>query len=817
MPESTTPTPGARVEILGPFRAFDATGREVQVPRGKNMALLAYLAAEPLGIERAQIEATLWPDSTERGQRQSLRQSLSTLRKLLGTDVFVLGDRVRLNGAVCTTDYADFVEALWENDGERCLALFRGTPLGDMPERVSVAFDDWVDRRQDAARQRLGAVAQSMGRRALEDGNEVEAQRVVRLGIRGGLLEDALHPAIYGTATDRSSWAAAALGTGGLETVVFRARPGIESLAVLVVDEDDGWTPSTLADLLSALPAEGRPCLVPIREHTEAPETEISTLLGLLTSLPGGAAVRQGTLDLVAHLASSPGAFDDPQGRASAEVAVADALDAALAEQALIFTLPAPRIRLQPTEILARALALHGGEGATLVVHGSSERELASLPVQTLTQACRHLRHVRQGSTLPLAPPPLAATLQPTSSYDAIEVGTDTAPPSEDAAPSPPATPPAVEVRARYRSEVRQRLTHLGYLATAAFAVGAAGLLFATAAPPEPLPDYDIVFCSTRTNAWQYFRWNGETRVVERISNDTASFGRSACGAGASADGATFWMATVRSGDGSGADRAQLMRYPNVDSRRDLVGQVEVSGLSNIRPYRADRDRFALMTTDTLGVATLLDPETGRRTPMPPSPIMIDGVVGPWLVGTMLEKPWGVARFNPTTQTLQRLTMSPIDELVPILRGDTVLFARGRQGDEEDGSLELMLLNIRTGEEEQLTENGWNDFEMDWSPLGHHICWSSEELGHYQADVWVMDLRTRRRWNLSDAPGREGACRFTPDGLAVLYAEFGAAGRDLLLKPVMGGDAIAVARYAGEDRFAGFLPRARVRDEGEGR
>lgn len=809
--EPVAPTPLARIEILGPFRLWDATGREVQVPKGKNMALLAYLAAESTGADRATLEHLFWPDSSARAQRQSLRQALSTLRKLLGTDPFVMGDRIRLDGSLCTNDYEEFREALWHDDAERCLRLFRGAPLSDIASGVSLDLDHWVERRREAALQRLGAVVQSMGRDALDDANEKEAQRVIRLGVRGGLMRDSLHAAIYGTPSDRSSWAAATIGSPGLETLVFRARPGLESLMALVVEDEDGWAPKVVTELLALLPEEGRPALVHLPDQTGAPEDEIAALMRLLASLPGGAAVRQSTLELIENLASNPGSFEDHRTRSAAESALADALDAALDEQALVLTLRAAGTRLQPASILARALALQGGEGATLVVYGATERELSALPVQTLLNACRELRHVRQGRTVPLGPPLVAATPQPVSPPEALEAGVEVVAPPRGPTPGPlPASPAPGEIRARYRSEIHQRVKHLGYLAAAAFAVGAAGLAFATGgpsvSPPRPVTDYDILFCSNRTGVFQYFRWSAATRIVERVTADTAlanlSAGEPTCiptGFGAR-DGDSLYLAVAVGGGPSEGGTVELRKYPNVPTRADLSGRVVIS----------DSARFAsigdsmVATFDTEGLVGMLHHlGTGERTPWPAGWNLIHAAHGPVLAGGLSGG--SLVRLDIRTGAVE---MHPELEEWGAWRGssgDSVITSRGRRGEEEDGSLEVVLHHLGTGQEERLTDNDWNDYDVQWSPDGRHICWQSEELGHYRSEIMVMDLRTRRSWNLSSSEGRDWGCHFTPDGRAVVYLSLRTGNVEVWLQPVEGGEAVDVTLHPSVDAFAGFV------------
>jgi Tol biopolymer transport system component len=159
------------------------------------------------------------------------------------------------------------------------------------------------------------------------------------------------------------------------------------------------------------------------------------------------------------------------------------------------------------------------------------------------------------------------------------------------------------------------------------------------------------------------------------------------------------------------------------------------------------------------------------------------------------------------TGEVEQLTPGLISEGMGPLRGDSLLFVRGRQAQDEDGSLELILRHVDTGEEELLTDNDWNDYEMKWSPDGRHICWQSEEFGHYQSEILVMDLRTRRTWNLSASEGRDFGCSFTPDGRAVVYQSLRTGNVDLIIQPVAGGPAVNMTFYPGDDVLVGFVGR----------
>lgn len=126
-----------------------------------------------------------------------------------------------------------------------------------------------------------------------------------------------------------------------------------------------------------------------------------------------------------------------------------------------------------------------------------------------------------------------------------------------------------------------------------------------------------------------------------------------------------------------------------------------------------------------------------------------------------------------------RITTHPAVDEYPDVRGDSVVFVRWKGVGDEDGHMELFLLNLATGSEERLTRNLWNDYAPRWSPDGRRICWQSEEYGHYEMNIRVMDLETREERVLVSDPGRDDACGWTPDGRAVVYRAVGDGNPDV--------------------------------------
>src|SRR5256714_435183 len=142
-----------RLELLGDLQIRAANGTLATISAKKAQALLAYLAVKPAQrVSREKIAALLWSSTGPDQARQSLRQTLSMLRKELTT---ILGDPRALidendllgvDETLVACDVAEF-ESLTASGSESALAraveLYRGAFLDGFylnEER----FDQWV-------------------------------------------------------------------------------------------------------------------------------------------------------------------------------------------------------------------------------------------------------------------------------------------------------------------------------------------------------------------------------------------------------------------------------------------------------------------------------------------------------------------------------------------------------------------------------------------------------------------------------------------------------------------------------------------------
>ena len=111
---------------LGVPRLDGLSDGVLSTPR-KQLVLVAYLCSRPNRVaSRAALATLLWEDRDEPRARQSLRQALLELRRVLGSDLVVGDDQVRLGAGVVESDVEAFERAVGEQQWERAVQLWTG-------------------------------------------------------------------------------------------------------------------------------------------------------------------------------------------------------------------------------------------------------------------------------------------------------------------------------------------------------------------------------------------------------------------------------------------------------------------------------------------------------------------------------------------------------------------------------------------------------------------------------------------------------------------------------------------------------------------
>ena len=142
-----------QLELLGDFRIRSDSGALMSISAKKSQGMLAYLGVRPNQlVSRDKMAGLLWSSTATEQARQSLRQTLSSLRKELAQispDRKILveeGDFLSLDPGLVSVDVAEFEKfalATSEDALGRAVALYRGDFLEGF-ELSEERFDQWV-------------------------------------------------------------------------------------------------------------------------------------------------------------------------------------------------------------------------------------------------------------------------------------------------------------------------------------------------------------------------------------------------------------------------------------------------------------------------------------------------------------------------------------------------------------------------------------------------------------------------------------------------------------------------------------------------
>jgi len=174
------------LSVLGAVDLRDESGRDLTavLVQPKRLALLSYLViARPGRYHRRELLLSLfWSRSDPTTGRNSLRQALHFLRRVVGDDVIVSRgeSEIGINRDLLWCDAVAFVKLLDARATDEAMALYRGalmpgTLIADAPE-----FNRWLDDERDYLRLRLKDTLESEAVVAEHDGNLALAVRARR-------------------------------------------------------------------------------------------------------------------------------------------------------------------------------------------------------------------------------------------------------------------------------------------------------------------------------------------------------------------------------------------------------------------------------------------------------------------------------------------------------------------------------------------------------------------------------------------------------------------------------------------------------------
>ena len=113
-----------------------------------------------------------------------------------------------------------------------------------------------------------------------------------------------------------------------------------------------------------------------------------------------------------------------------------------------------------------------------------------------------------------------------------------------------------------------------------------------------------------------------------------------------------------------------------------------------------------------------------------------------------------------------------------------------------DGDNEIFSINVETGEESQLTENDFEDFDPSVSPDGTMIAFTSDRDGNHEIYIMNVDGTNQRRLTNTDA--FDGHAAWSPDSSMIAFSSNRDDKYDLYL---MNGDGSNQVRLTNADGF----------------
>lgn len=125
--------------------------------RRKDLALLAYLARKaPRPVPRAELADLLWEDRDEARARQSLRQALLELKRVVGDGLMAGADQARLDPRAVGLDVREFEAAIAGGRHDEAVAWWNGDFLAGMEETGGESLRIWLEIERETLRRSLG-------------------------------------------------------------------------------------------------------------------------------------------------------------------------------------------------------------------------------------------------------------------------------------------------------------------------------------------------------------------------------------------------------------------------------------------------------------------------------------------------------------------------------------------------------------------------------------------------------------------------------------------------------------------------------------
>ena len=166
-----------RVRLLGQFELRGPLGA-ISLPGSKLAAILAYLALSGKPVPREHLASVFWGSRFEEQARQSLRQALVRLRKVLGHAALISSEHsVELSSAAVECDILNFerlVRTGLRDDLRKAVGLLDGELLGGIDVRET-GWEDWLGQEKRRIGKLVSEVLVKLATDDLDQGHPGEA------------------------------------------------------------------------------------------------------------------------------------------------------------------------------------------------------------------------------------------------------------------------------------------------------------------------------------------------------------------------------------------------------------------------------------------------------------------------------------------------------------------------------------------------------------------------------------------------------------------------------------------------------------------
>ena len=160
-----------RLRCLGSARLDGVVATGLSAPR-KQLALLAYLAFQgQRPTSRSMLAALFWEDRDEAHARQSLRQALLELKRLVGEGLVAADDRVHLLPETIAIDAIEFESLLARGDLADAATLYEGELLEGAELAGGEEFRSWLEAERERLRRAAGGAFGRLVSAAVSRGN----------------------------------------------------------------------------------------------------------------------------------------------------------------------------------------------------------------------------------------------------------------------------------------------------------------------------------------------------------------------------------------------------------------------------------------------------------------------------------------------------------------------------------------------------------------------------------------------------------------------------------------------------------------------